>query len=368
MQRIDIHSHVIPQRIVDAIAADPARFRARVDGEGAARKVVHDQGYVYPLFPEFLHVDAKLEAMDRKSIDLSVISPAPPMFYYWADAQLALDVAGLVNDGVAEMVAENPRRLRGMATVPMQHPDAAVAELERVVREHGFKAVEIGTSIEGAQLAEGRFRPLLRRAAELGAFVFAHPYYVGAKSGLEDYYLTNLIGNPLDTTVMLANLMYSGALDELPELKLVLAHGGGFAPYQIGRLVHGHKVRKEASAKTASSPKDLMRRIYFDSLVFDPQALRYLIDLVGADHVCIGTGRAVRHGGQRSARHDRRGAGHHGGRMGLPVLSHRAQPAMRMRAPGAGPGLINSSCSRFVFGLLIKVLREPFRLARGSAI
>jgi aminocarboxymuconate-semialdehyde decarboxylase len=250
---------------------------------------VHDQGYVYPLAPEFHLTDAKLESMDRKRVDVSVISPAPPMFYYWADADLALAAARLVNDGVADMVAEKPSRLRGMATVPMQHPDAAVAELERVVKEYGFKAVEIGTSIEGAQLAEARFRPVLRRAAELGAFVFAHPYYVGAKGGLEDYYLTNLLGNPFDTTVMLAHLMFSGALDELPELKIVLAHGGGFLPYQIGRLVHGHKVRSETKAKTTSSPKDLLKRIYFDSLVFDPQALRYLIDLVGADHICIGT-------------------------------------------------------------------------------
>src|SRR5215475_8505857 len=287
--QIDIHSHVIPDRIVAAIAADPKRFRARVEGEGSARRIIHDQGYIYPLFEEFRQVEAKVAAMDRKGIDISVISPAPPMFYYWADADLALRVAGLVNDGVADMVAAKPSRLRGMATVPMQHPDAAVAELERVVREYGFKAVEIGTSIEGAQLAEERFRPLLRRASELGAFVFAHPYYVGAKTGLENYYLTNLIGNPLDTTVMLANLMFSGRLDELPDLKIVLAHGGGFTPYQIGRLVHGHKVRSEANGISKSSPKDLLKRIYFDSLVFEPQALRYLIDLVGADHVCIGT-------------------------------------------------------------------------------
>ncbi|OPY97045.1 aminocarboxymuconate-semialdehyde decarboxylase [Bradyrhizobium sacchari] len=287
--KIDIHSHVIPDRIVGAIAADPKRFRARIEGEGPARKIIHDQGYVYPLFEEFRQTEAKLDAMDRKGIDISVISPAPPMFYYWADADLALEVAGLVNDGVADMVGVKPARLRGMATVPMQHPDAAVAELERVVRAYGFKAVEIGTSIEGAQLAEERFRPLLRRASELNVFVFAHPYYVGAKSGLENYYLTNLIGNPLDTTVMLANLMFSGRLDELPDLKLVLAHGGGFAPYQIGRLVHGHAVRNEAKSISKSSPKDLLKRIYFDSLVFEPQALRYLIDLVGADHICIGT-------------------------------------------------------------------------------
>ncbi len=287
--RIDLHSHVIPQRVVDAIVSDPGTFRARVEDAGNGRKVIHEQGYIYPLFQEFHDVEAKLESMDRKRIDISAISPAPPTFYYWADADLALRVAGLVNDGIADMVAARPARLRGMASVPMQHTDAAVAELERVVREYGFKAIEIGTSIEGAQIAEPRFRPLLRRAQELGVFIFAHPYYMGNKGGLEDYYLTNLIGNPLDTTVMVANLMFSGTLDELPELKFLLAHGGGFTPYQIGRLVHGHKVRKETHRASSSDPKALLRRFYFDSLVFDPQSLRALIDLVGADRIAIGT-------------------------------------------------------------------------------
>lgn len=286
---IDLHSHVIPQRIVQAFGEAPETYGARIDDSGGARRIVHDQGYVYPLFQEFTDPEAKLESMDRKRIDVSVISPAPPMFFYWADVDVALKVAGTVNDGIADMVGTNPARLRGMASVPMQHPDAAVAELERVVREYGFKAIEIGTSVEGAQLAEERFRPLLRRASELGVFVFAHPYYVGAKAGLGGYYLTNLIGNPLDTAVMAANLMFSGVLDELPDLKVLLAHGGGFLPYQIGRLVHGHKVRPETRATSTSDPAALLKRFYFDSLVFDPQALRFLVELVGADRVAIGT-------------------------------------------------------------------------------
>lgn len=289
MARIDIHSHVIPGRILDQIERFPREFAARLAGEPQARKVIHEQGYVYPLFDEFHDPQAKLDSMDRKGIDISVISPAPPMFYYWADIELAVKAARLVNDGIADMVAAKPGRLRGMATIPLQHPDAAIEEMERVVREYEFKGIEIGTSVEGVQLAEQKFRPILRRARELNVFVFAHPYYVGSKRGLEDYYLTNLIGNPQDTTVMLANLMFSGALDELEDLRICLAHGGGFTPYQIGRLVHGHAVRPEARRFSATSPKKLLRRLYFDSLVFDPQALRYLIDLVGADHVCIGT-------------------------------------------------------------------------------
>jgi len=287
--RIDFHNHVIPARMIDAIAQMPEAFAARVEGDGAKRKVVHAQGYAYPLFAEFHDPQAKLESMDRMGIDIAVISPAPPMFYYWADVDVAVKAAGLVNDGIADMVTADPARLRGMATIPLQHPDAAIAELERVVREYRFKAIEIGTSVEGEQLAEPRYRPILRRAQELRVAVFAHPYYVGAKSGLECYYLTNLIGNPLDTTIMLANLMFSGALDELDELKLCLAHGGGFTPYQIGRLVHGHRVRAEARAQSLSPPDVLLRRLYFDSLVFDPLALRYLLDVVGADHVFIGT-------------------------------------------------------------------------------
>ncbi len=287
--RIDIHSHVIPPRILDAIAVDPKGFAARIEGAGSGRRMVHDQGYAYPLFEEFSDPKAKLAVMDRKGLDVSIVSTAPPMFYYWAEPDLAATAARLVNDGIAEMVSSAPDRLRGMASVPMQHPDLAVAELERAVATHGFKAVEIGTTIEGVQLADPRFRPFLKRARDLDVLVFIHPYYVGSKAGLESYYLTNLAGNPIDTAVSVSNLIFSGALDDLAGLKMLVAHGGGYAPYQIGRLVHGHKVRPETHAASETSPKDLLKQLYFDTLLFDPQALRFLIDLVGPDHVCLGT-------------------------------------------------------------------------------
>lgn len=288
MGAIDIHSHAIPPEIVEAIEADPTRFMARIEN-GDTRRVVHDQGYAYPLFEEFTDPEAKLLAMDRKGVDVSVLSPPPPLFYYWADPETATQTARLVNNGIAGLVAKKPERFRGMATVPMQDAEAAIEELERVVTVHGFRAVEIGTSVEGAQLSEERFRPFLERASELGVFILAHPYYVGAKQGLEDYYLTNLLGNPYDSTVMIANLMFSGVLDELPDLKLCVAHGGGFAPYQIGRLQHGHGVRPETRARTKTTPEELLGRLFFDTITFNPLALRYLVDLVGAEHVALGT-------------------------------------------------------------------------------
>lgn len=289
MAVIDVHSHAIPREVVEAIEADPTGFMARIEDGDHTRRVVHDQGYAYPLFEEFTDPGTKLRAMDRKGIEVSILSPPPPLFYYWAEPETGNQTARLVNDGIAGLVAENPRRFRGMATVPMQDARSAVQELERVVSVHGFRAVEIGTSIEGRQLTDEAFRPFLERASEIGVLVLAHPYYVGAKQGLEDYYLTNLLGNPYDSTVMIANLIFSGLLDDLPDLKICVAHGGGFAPYQIGRLEHGHRVRPETRRLTSTPPGNLLRRLFFDTITFNPLALRYLADLVGAERIVLGT-------------------------------------------------------------------------------
>ena len=285
---IDFHSHVIPETIIAAMRADPERYATRIEAEGGRRCLVRGKLRL-ELLAEFSVAEAKLEAMDRKGIEISVISPGPQVFFYNLKEEQGLEAARLVNDGIAAMVAKKPARLRGMATLPMQHPEAAVAEMERVAREHGFKGIELATTAPLGELADPKYRPVLRRAQELKMTIFAHPNTIGSSGRLDCYYLTNLIGNPLETTIMVANLMFSGALDELPRLKMLLAHGGGFAPYQVGRLVHGHKVRPETRAHTASSAKDLLKRFYFDTITHDAQALRYLIELVGAERIIVGT-------------------------------------------------------------------------------
>jgi aminocarboxymuconate-semialdehyde decarboxylase len=285
---IDYHSHVIPETIIAAMRADPGRYATRIEAEAGKRYLVRGKLRL-ELLPEFSVAEAKLEAMDRKGIEISVISPGPQVFFYNLEEAQGLEAARLVNDGLAAMVAKKPARLRGMATLPMQHPEAAVAEMERVAREHGFKGIELATAAPLGELADPKYRPVLRRAQELKMTIFAHPNTIGSSGRLDCYYLTNLIGNPLETTIMVANLMFSGALDELPRLKMLLAHGGGFAPYQVGRFVHGHKVRPETRAHTASSAKDLLKRFHFDTLTHDPQALRYLLGLVGAERLVLGT-------------------------------------------------------------------------------
>lgn len=289
MQVTDIHSHVIPPGVVEAIDAAPDTFSAYIEAGDGPKRVVHEQGFRYPLLDEFVSPEHKLEAMDRKGIEVSVLSSPPTLFYYEKPAKTGTETCRLINDGIAEFASTHPDRFRGMGLVPLQDAEAAASELERIVAEHGFRSVEIGTSMEGAQLSEARFRPFFKRAEELGVLVFAHPYYVGAKQGLEDYYLTNLLGNPWDSTILISNLLFGGTLEEFPDLKLCVAHGGGFAPYQIGRLQHGHSVREEPRKNTETPPLELLHRLTFDTLVFNPLALRYLLDLVGPDNVLLGS-------------------------------------------------------------------------------
>jgi aminocarboxymuconate-semialdehyde decarboxylase len=285
---IDFHSHVIPESIIAAMRRDPERYATRIEDEDGKRYLARGKLRL-ELLAEFSVAEAKLEAMDRKGIEISVISPGPQVFFYNLREEHGIEAARLVNDGLAAMVARHPARLRGMATLPMQHPEAAIAEMERVVRSHGFKGVELATTAPGGELADPKYRPLLRRAQELKLTLFTHPNTIGTGGRLDCYYLTNLIGNPLETTIMVANLMFSGALDQLSRLKILLAHGGGFVPYQIGRFVHGHKVRPETRANTASSAQELLKRFHFDTITHDAQALRYLIELVGAERVVLGT-------------------------------------------------------------------------------
>ena len=285
---IDLHNHVIPPTVVSALERNPERYGMSIDDKDGKR-YFNSHGRPAELLKTFYDADAKVEWMDRNKLDIAAISVGPPIYFYWLSPEVGLEAAKLANDGIAQMVAKHPNRLRGMVHLPMQDPDAAIAELERVVREHRFKAVETGTSIEGMTLADPRFRKVLKTIEQLGCFLFTHPYQCLAEGGMDEYYLRNFVGFPLDTTLMVAHLMYSGALDELKTLKILLPHGGGFVPYQIGRFIHGFNVRPEPKMKTKTSPASLLRRFYFDALTHDAQAARHLINMVGPDRVVIGS-------------------------------------------------------------------------------
>lgn len=250
--------------------------------------VEHTEGYRYPLSPQFYDIAALVEALTGMGTGYAVLSPAPPLFAYALDEQAGLDWARTVNDGVAAMVADDPYRFRGLGTLPLRHPDTAERELRRAVAELGLAGAIIGPHAEGRPLDDEGMTPVLAAAEELGAVLFVHPYYTGAKPGLEAFYLTNLVGNPLETCVCAARLMLSGTLERFEELRVLLAHGGGSLPYQVGRLDHGHQVRPEL-AHMPAPPSRYLRRFHYDSLTHTPMATGFLTDLVGADRVAFGT-------------------------------------------------------------------------------
>lgn len=285
---LDVHAHDIPKNFVEEIRRQGAAFGCRVE-DGDTTFIIHDEGYRYPLLAEFIDVEQKLSDMDRRGIDVTVLSPSPTFFGYERDPGVAEEMAASLNDGTAEMCSRGGGRLHGMAVAPLQDPTRALRELDRAVSRYGFRALEVGSHIAGRTLSEPGFRDFWRRVRELDLLVFVHPYYTGVKARMESYYLTNLIGNPLDTALAIADVCFSGILEDIPGLKFFFAHGGGFMPYQVGRLRHGFSVREESKAATSRSPEEAFRELYFDTITHDPAALRYLVESVSAEHVFLGT-------------------------------------------------------------------------------
>jgi aminocarboxymuconate-semialdehyde decarboxylase len=228
--------------------------------------------------------------MDRMRVDRQAVSVAPPQFYYWADPALGRRLARMQNDHLAELVGKYPDRFSGLATVPLQDVDAAVAELDFAVAELGLSGVEICTNVNGLDLDDRRFRPFFARAAELGVVVLIHPHGFTSGERLMDYYLTNVIGNPLESTIALSRLIHGGVFEELPGLRVCVVHGGGFLPFYASRMDHAWRHRPEGRHHIPDRPpSSYLRGIWVDCLVYDPAHLAFLVAQMGADRVVVGT-------------------------------------------------------------------------------
>lgn len=289
---IDVHSHYVPRELLDQARRGSAPDGVRAAVQDGAEWLVHRQGFRYPVPASFHDLAARLRMMDETGTAQAVISIAPTLYLYWAEPSEAADFCRLANESMARFAAESGGRLVAVATLPMQDPQAAVAELNRAVRQLGMCGAQIAPSIEGRPLDDPVLRPVLAAAAGLRVPVIMHSSpFEPQPSTLKDFYLRNLVGNPLATVAGAARLIFSGTLDELPDLAIVLVHGGGYLPYQIGRLDHGHVVRPEARG-CAQPPSAYLRRFTYDTLTHSPAALRFLVDLVGADRVVFGTDHA----------------------------------------------------------------------------
>lgn len=286
---VDIHCHLgIPAADAIVRAADPDATAIMAQFTSAKTNDVNRA--MFAAIGRTLNtVDTRLADMDRLGIDVQALSPSPGQYFYHTDADVGLAAAQTVNDGIAAAVAGQPERFVGMGTVPLQHVELAVAEMRRCVRDLDLRGIEISSNVNGVDLHDARFRPFWAAAEELGILIFLHPLGFTHGQRMSEYYFNNLIGNPLESTLAVGHLIFGGVLDAHPGLKLCVAHGGGYLPGYWGRMDHGWRARADCAEHCRHEPSSYLRRLWFDTLVFDSDQLDSLVRTHGADRLCLGS-------------------------------------------------------------------------------
>ncbi|HXK26747.1 MAG TPA: amidohydrolase family protein [Candidatus Binatia bacterium] len=287
MRAIDIHAHFVPEEYLRLVEAEGERYGLRLRHGPDGPLIVAGHVVIGPVTAPYHDLDLRLKEMDAQGVAVHALSLMPPMVY-WADGALGNRLARLVNDAMAAASGAHPERFVFLATLPMQDPEAAVNEVNRAVTQLGARGIYLGTNVRGKELTDPSFLPVFERIDALRVPIFLHPLNVIGAQRLTSYYLHNLLGNPFDTAVAAANIIFSGLLDRFPKLKICLPHAGGALPYLIGRLNHGWKVRQECKA-LKKPPSSYLRRFTYDTISHAPKSLSYLIDLVGADQVMMGS-------------------------------------------------------------------------------
>jgi aminocarboxymuconate-semialdehyde decarboxylase len=288
----DVHAHLLlpalhaqVEQRAPQLVAEAAELEKRRNG---VESLQASGAMIGARIPKLTDVGARLAAMDAQGVDKQWVSVSPNHFYPWAPEGLAVWVAGETNRLIAEHVAQAPDRLVGLGVVPLQHPSRIVEYLDDAVLGRGLAGVEISSFAGDVELSDPRLEPFWARAAELGCIVFLHPFGCSLDERLDRFYLSNTVGQPAENAVALSHLIFAGVLDRHPDLRVVAAHGGGYLPYAIGRSDHAWRVRPEAR-RCAEAPSSYLRKLWFDTVVHDPVALRHLVDVAGASRVLLGS-------------------------------------------------------------------------------
>lgn len=291
MRSIDIHAHTFTRSMLETLDAGREWYGMRYTGD--------DQGTIQVKAGKSVGINPKLRFtpeqriadMDSLGTEVQVVSLHTQVFGYHLEAAAGLAQAREVNNDIAAFVRAVPRRFAGMATLPMQDVDAAIGELERAVNRLGLKGAELDTVVNGKNWDEGEFLPLFKAAEAMGAVLFFHPQpqHNVMMERANRLAMPNCIGVPLEDTMLVATLIFGGVLEKCPDLKVCVAHGGGPACFGMGRLDRGWQVRSEARVNISKPPSAYKRRLYYDTVVMDETALRFLIDSVGIDRVVLGS-------------------------------------------------------------------------------
>ena len=277
---IDIHGHI---NLSEPRAIMAAKQPAKPRPGGASGLTDKSRA------PILGNIDARLADMDGMGVDMMLLTPSPPNGFYRAGEEVAGEVARSTNDEVAKIARDHADRFLACGNVALQHVEQSCAELSRGMNELGLKGMRISTNIARAELGDRRFDPFWARAERDGALIMLHPQGFTEPERLEPYFMTNAVGQPLETALALSQMIFSGVFERFPNLKLCAAHGGGYFTFYLGRFEQAYRERKECRQHISKSPAEFVRQIWFDTVVFRPDAIAYLVGVVGLDRVMMGT-------------------------------------------------------------------------------
>lgn len=285
--KLDLHTHYYPPGYFDAIRDAGGEFSFGADPTG--RTIITYRGArFFGITAPMTDPTKRLEDMDRVGIDVEVVSLSTPNVFF-ADASRQPDVARMVNDGYADLVARHPKRFKGFASIPMDSPDAALAELHRAIDELKFQGVILLSNIRGRALTAPVYRPFFEEANRMGLCIFLHPMLPANSEPFNEYVLGPLVGFPFDTTLAVARMCFSGMFRELPNIRWIVGHLGGAIPYLMERLDNGFRDFAECRANIDELPSVYLKRLYYDTVTFSPHTLRMARELLGADHMVMGS-------------------------------------------------------------------------------
>ena len=283
---VDTHAHWYPEEWIKAIEQKGAAYGASV--------VHRSDTFTFSAGPsrmtfteDFVYLQPRLAAMDRQGVDVHALSLTTPMCY-WAPPDFGLHLSEIHNEAASAAHVRYPKRFVGMATLPMQAPDLALRELERAAQLPGLRGLYLATHVNGKNLDDKSFFPVYAKCEELGWPILLHPMDPLAADRLSRYYLINFLGNPYETGVAAASLVFGGVLDAFPKLEVMLPHAGGTFPALIGRLDHGTRVRAEVK-HMKQPPSSYLRRFNYDTIGHNEQILLNLVRMVGVDRVVLGS-------------------------------------------------------------------------------
>lgn len=286
---VDVHAHLYCPDVEPLIDGKQSPDQHLVERYSSKEIRDYRAKYLPTLRARLRSLPGRIESMDRMGVDMQVITPSPRQMYYWLDEADGIEAARIVNNQMAESVATNSKRFAAMGTLPMQTPDAAAKELVRLVEELGLRGVQINTRVNDQELSDPSLKPVWQAAEELGVPLWLHPLGFTHAERLAPFYMTTIIGQPLEEIIGLIHLVVGGVLDRHPKLKIGCLHGGGYFPYYLGRLDRTWETNPVLQENIDRPPSSYMSRIYFDTMVFRPDAVAHLIRLAGPDKVLMGT-------------------------------------------------------------------------------